>query len=143
MAPVIVLHAKDDMLVMQEEIFGPILPIRTYETLDDAIAYVNDHPRPLALYYFDDDQKRIDKMLRETVSGGVTVNDCLIHFAQDDIPFGGVGPSGIGHYHGREGFETFTKKKPVVYQSRFSALKFFRPPYKARIDKAFRFLLGK
>ena len=143
MAPVIVLHPKDDMLVMQEEIFGPILPIRTYETIDEAITYVNDHPRPLALYYFDDNQKRIEKMLRETVSGGVTVNDCLLHFAQDDIPFGGVGHSGIGHYHGREGFETFTKKKPVVYQSRLSAVRFMYPPYKERIDKVFRFLLGK
>jgi acyl-CoA reductase-like NAD-dependent aldehyde dehydrogenase len=143
MAPVIVLHPKDEMIVMQEEIFGPILPIRTYDTLDDAIAYLNDHPRPLALYYFDDDQKRIDKILRSTVSGGVTINDCLLHFAQDDLPFGGVGHSGIGHYHGREGFETFTKKKPVLYQSRFSATGLLRPPYKERIEQAFRWLLGK
>lgn len=143
MAPVFILHPKDDMLVMQEEIFGPILPIKTYEKIDDAIAYVNDHPRPLALYYFDDDQKRIDRILKETISGGVTVNDCLLHFAQDDLPFGGVGHSGVGHYHGREGFETFTKKKPVLYQSRLSATKFLRPPYKERIDQAFRWLLGK
>ncbi len=143
MAPTILLHPKDDMLVMQEEIFGPILPIRTYETLDDAIAYVNEHPRPLALYYFDDDQKRIDRVLRDTVSGGVTINDTVLHFAQDDLPFGGTGASGMGHYHGREGFETFTKKKPVFYQSRLSGTKLLWPPYKERIDWVLKLLLGK
>jgi len=143
MAPSVVLHAKDDMLVMQEEIFGPILPIRTYETLDEAITYVNEHPRPLALYYFDDDQKRVDKVLKQTVSGGVTVNDCLLHAAQSDLPFGGVGNSGIGHYHAKEGFDAFTKKKPILYQSRFSGTKYFRPPYGERIDWAIKMLLGK
>lgn len=143
MAPTVVLHAKDEMLVMQEEIFGPILPVRTYEKLDDAIDYVNDHPRPLALYYFDHDQKKIDRVLRETISGGVCINELLVHFAQPDLPFGGVGPSGMGHYHGREGFETFTKSKPVFYQSRFTAMGMLRPPYKERIDAVMKFLLGK
>lgn len=143
MAPVLVLHAKDDALVMQEEIFGPILPIRTYESLDEAIAYVNDHPRPLALYFFENDGSAIDKVLRETISGGVGINETLLHVAQSDLPFGGIGPSGMGHYHGREGFETFTKKKPVFYQSRINGMSLLRPPYGPRLDTALRFLLGK
>jgi acyl-CoA reductase-like NAD-dependent aldehyde dehydrogenase len=143
MAPVIVLHPKEEMIVMQEEIFGPILPVRAYESLDEAIGYVNDHPRPLALYYFDHDQKRIDKVLEQTISGGVSINETLLHVAQSDMPFGGVGPSGMGHYHGREGFETFTKKKPVFYQSRINGMALFRPPYKERIDFVLRTFLGK
>ena len=143
MAPQLVLHAKDDSMLMQEEIFGPILPIRTYETLDDAIAYVNDHPRPLALYFFDHDQKRIDKVLGETISGGVCVNETMLHVAQDDLPFGGVGPSGMGQYHAKEGFDSFTKKKPVFYQSRINGSALLRPPYGPKIDFALKMLLGK
>ena len=143
MAPHLVLHAKDDSVLMQEEIFGPILPIRTYETLDEAIAYVNDHPRPLALYFFDHDQKRIDKMLRETISGGVSINETMLHVAQDDLPFGGVGPSGMGAYHAKEGFDAFTKKKPVFYQSRINGSALLRPPYGPKIDFALKMLLGK
>ncbi len=143
MAPILLLHPKDEMIIMQEEIFGPILPIFTYEKLDEAINYVNDHPRPLALYYFDNNQRRIDRVLRETVSGGVTINDTMLHVAQSDLPFGGAGPSGIGAYHGREGFEAFTKKKPVFYQSRISATNILRPPYAERIDWVLKTLLGK
>jgi acyl-CoA reductase-like NAD-dependent aldehyde dehydrogenase len=143
MAPIILLHVKDEMDVMQEEIFGPILPVFSYEKLDEAINYVNDHPRPLALYYFDNNQRRIDKMLRETVSGGVTINDCMLHVAQADLPFGGAGPSGIGAYHGKEGFDSFTKKKPVFYQSRISGTQMLRPPYAERIDWILKQLLGK
>lgn len=143
MAPVIVLHPKDEMIVMQDEIFGPILPVRTYEKLDEAIDYVNDHERPLALYYFDHDQRRIDRVLRETISGGVTINSALLHVAQSDLPFGGVGHSGMGAYHGREGFETFTKKKPVFYQSRIDTTSMLHPPYKNTVDRFLRFLLGK
>lgn len=143
MAPLLVLHPKEEMVLMQEEIFGPILPILTYEKLDEAIDYVNDHPRPLALYYFDHDQRRVDRVLRETVAGGVTVNDVMLHVVQADLPFGGAGPSGIGSYHGREGFETFTKKKPVFYQSRISATSMLRPPYAERADWLLRQLVGK
>jgi coniferyl-aldehyde dehydrogenase len=143
MAPQLVLHPKDDMMLMQEEIFGPILPIRTYETLDEAIAYVNDHPRPLALYFFDHDQKRIDKVLGETISGGVSINETMLHVAQDDLPFGGVGASGMGAYHAREGFEAFTKKKPVFYQSRINGSGLLRPPYGSKLDFALKMLLGK
>ena len=143
MAPTIILHAKEDMVVMQEEIFGPILPIRTYEKLDDAIDYVNDHPRPLALYFFENDQKKVQRVLRETISGGVTINDTLLHCAQSDLPFGGAGASVMGSYHGKEGFDTFTQKRGVFYQSRFSGSGMFRPPYKERIEFLLKFLLGK
>ncbi len=143
MSPHLVLHAKDDTILMQEEIFGPILPIRTYETLDEAIAYVNDHPRPLALYFFDHDQKRIDKVLRETIAGGVCINETMLHVAQDDLPFGGIGSSGTGHYHAKEGFDAFTKKKPIFYQSRINGSALLRPPYGPKIDFALKMLLGK
>jgi acyl-CoA reductase-like NAD-dependent aldehyde dehydrogenase len=143
LAPTLVLSADEDSPLMQEEIFGPILPIRTYDKLDDAIDYVNDHPRPLALYLFDDEAKTVDRVLRETISGGVCVNDTLLHCAQTDLPFGGVGNSGMGHYHGREGFDTLTKKKPVFYQSRLSGTGLLRPPYKERINLALKLLLGK
>lgn len=96
--------------------------------VSDAIAYVNDHPRPLALYVFDHDEEAVEKVLAETISGGVTVNDTMLHIAQDDMPFGGVGPSGMGHYHGKEGFDTFTKKKPAFYQARLNATDIMRPP---------------
>lgn len=143
MAPVLVLHAKEDSLLMQEEIFGPILPIKTYETLDEAIAYVNDHPRPLSLYFFEYDQKAIDKVLRETISGGVGINETMLHVAQSDLPFGGTGPSGMGHYHAREGFETFSKKKAVFYQSRINSTALLKPPFGSRIDFVLKMLLGK
>lgn len=142
MAPTLVLHPKDEMLLMQEEIFGPILPVKTYETLDEALAYVNDHPRPLALYLFDDDQKRTDKVLRETVSGAACVNTAMLHFAMSDLPFGGVGGSGMGSYHGKDGFDTFTKKKPVVYQARINASSMMRQPYSGTLDFALKMLIG-
>jgi coniferyl-aldehyde dehydrogenase len=142
-APTLVIDPKEEMTIMQEEIFGPLLPIVPYDTLETAIAYVNDHPRPLSLYYFDNNQSRIDRVLRETVSGGVTINDVFFHFAQSDLPFGGSGPSGMGAYHGREGFEAFTKKKPVFYQSRLSASPMLRPPYRDRINWLLKTLLGK
>jgi coniferyl-aldehyde dehydrogenase len=142
LAPTLVLDPTDEMLVMQEEIFGPILPIVTYQKLDEAIGYVNDHPRPLALYFFGHDKAATDRVLNETVSGGVTVNETMLHFAQDDVPFGGIGPSGMGHYHAHEGFETFTKKKPVFRQARVNASGLLRPPYGKTVDRLLKFLLG-
>jgi acyl-CoA reductase-like NAD-dependent aldehyde dehydrogenase len=142
LAPTLVLDPSDEMLVMQEEIFGPILPVVTYQTLDEAIAYVNDHPRPLALYVFSHDRSATDRVLAETVSGGVTVNETLLHVAQDDVPFGGVGPSGMGHYHAHEGFETFTKKKPVFRQARVNTTGLMRPPFGKTIDRLLKFLIG-
>jgi coniferyl-aldehyde dehydrogenase len=141
--PVALLDPNDAMQVMQEEIFGPILPVLTYSELDQALQYVNDHPRPLAVYYFDTDPRRVQRVLMETVSGGVTVNDVIYHIAQNNLPFGGVGASGMGHYHGRDGFKTFSKKKGVFLQSRFSTLKFLRPPYGPLTDRIIRFLLRK
>ncbi|EXI82292.1 MAG: Coniferyl aldehyde dehydrogenase [Candidatus Accumulibacter appositus] len=127
--PLALLKVNDQQAVMQEEIFGPLLPIRTYRHLDDAIAFVSSRPRPLALYYFDSDSERIERVLDETLAGGVTINDTILHIAQDDLPFGGVGPSGMGRYHGFEGFETFSAKKGVFRQSRLSAIGLFKPPY--------------
>jgi coniferyl-aldehyde dehydrogenase len=128
------------MGVMQEEIFGPILPVVTYRTMEEAVAYVNARPRPLALYYFDKDMNRINYVLEQTMSGGVTLNDCIFHLAQHNLPFGGVGPSGMGHYHGFDGFVTFSKKRGVMLQRRFSGMAIMRPPYKNR-RKLFESLL--
>jgi len=140
---VALLNVDDGMRVMQEEIFGPILPVPSYRDLDGALRYVNEHPRPLALYYFDHDSARVDHVLQSTVSGGVTVNDVIYHIAQNNLPFGGVGPSGMGRYHGRAGFETFSAQKGVLLQSRFTTLKFLRPPYGPMADRLIRFLLRK
>ena len=127
--PLALLGVGDAQRVMQEEIFGPLLPLRPYRHFDEAIAFVNSRPRPLALYYFDSDRERIERVLNETVSGGVTINDTILHIAQDDLPFGGVGASGMGCYHGFEGFETFSSKKGVFRQSRLSGIGLFKPPY--------------
>ncbi len=140
-APTLLLDVKSDMAVMREEIFGPVLPVIGYETLDEAIAFVNARPRPLALYFFEHDPAGIDRVLRCTVSGGVTINDTLLHVAQDDLPFGGVGSSGMGRYHGREGFETFSHLKPVFHQSRLNGLALFRPPYGKRFEALIKLLL--
>ena len=120
-----------------------MLPVRTYEKLDDAIAYVNDHPRPLALYYFGNERASIDRILSQTTSGGVTINETMLHVAQEDLPFGGVGASGMGQYQGQEGFETFSKKKAVFRQSRINTTGLLRPPYGKTADRLLAFLLGK
>ena len=131
----LVLNVSDDMKLMQDEIFGPLLPIVPYQRIEDAFAYVNDRPRPLALYYFGYDKAEQQRVLHETHSGGVCLNDTLLHVAQDDMPFGGVGPSGMGHYHGHEGFLTFSKAKGVFIKQRFNAAKFIYPPYGTGIQK--------
>ncbi|MCD9029543.1 coniferyl aldehyde dehydrogenase [Luteimonas sp. BDR2-5] len=130
--PTLLFGTTDAMQVMQEEIFGPLLPVVSYRTLDEAIAYVNDRPRPLALYYFDDHRGRQDEVLARTRSGGVTLNDCLYHLAQHNLPFGGVGPSGMGQYHGFDGFVTFSKKRPVMVQRRLAATALLRAPWAQR-----------
>jgi coniferyl-aldehyde dehydrogenase len=141
--PVILQDLNDGMLAMQEEIFGPILPVTTFREIEETLRYVNDHERPLALYYFDYDARRVDYVLQSTVSGGVTINDVIYHIAQNNLPFGGVGASGMGHYHGNAGFETFSKKKGVLMQSRWSSLTFMRPPYGPLSERVIRFLLRK
>jgi coniferyl-aldehyde dehydrogenase len=130
LAPVLVVDPPLHLELMREEIFGPILPLVPYDSVDDALRFIVGRPRPLALYWFDRDRARIDAMLRATHAGGVTINDVLLHIAQDSMPFGGVGPSGMGQYHGRWGFETFSKLKPVFEQARFNLLGLFGPPYR-------------
>lgn len=142
-APTLLLNVDDSMAVMQEEIFGPVLPIVTHRGVEDAVQYVNARPRPLALYYFDFDSSRARNVIERTVSGGASINDTLIHFACDDLPFGGVGPSGIGAYHGIEGFETFSHKKGVFYQSKLNAAAALAPPYGPRVERMLAFLMGK
>jgi coniferyl-aldehyde dehydrogenase len=141
--PTLLWNVSDQMTVMQEEIFGPVLPVVTYRSLDEAIEYVNARPRPLALYYFDPNSKRVDAVLARTTSGGVTVNDTIFHIAQNDLPFGGVGASGMGSYHGFDGFLTFSKKKGVFLQSRFTTLGMLRPPYGALARRVSDFLIGR
>jgi coniferyl-aldehyde dehydrogenase len=140
--PILLLDVRDDMQVMQEEIFGPILPIMTYRSLDDAVAYVNQHPRPLALYYFDRDETRSRDVIQRTTSGGTSINDIALHSFVDDLPFGGIGPSGMGVYHSFEGFETFSHKKGVFVQSRLNAAGLFSPPYGERLNKLLNVLIG-
>ena len=135
MAPVLVFGATSGMQLMQEEIFGPILPVISYDRLDDAITHINSGPRPLALYWFGNDTGVRDDVLRRTVSGGVTVNDTLMHIAHDGLPFGGVGDSGWGAYHGEQGFLRFCHQKSVLVQSRFAMGSLFYPPYGARFDQ--------
>lgn len=129
MTPKLVFNVNDGMKIMQEEIFGPILPVLNLENIEDAIDYINDHPKPLALYYFDRNFKRVKHFLKYTQSGGVTVNDTIYHLGQHNLPFGGVGNSGMGHYHGFDGFQTFSKKRAIMKQRRFAASDFLRPPY--------------
>ena len=123
------LEPGDDATVMQEEIFGPVFPIKGYRTLDEAIAYVNAHDRPLALYPFSHDKASVEKILRNTLAGGVSVNDTLFHFAITTLPFGGIGPSGMGAYHGRAGFDAMSKQLPILWQARRTGGDLLKPPY--------------
>ncbi|CRM19100.1 Coniferyl aldehyde dehydrogenase [Pseudomonas sp. 37 R 15] len=131
----LLLNVSDEMTVMQDEIFGPLLPIVPYRGIDQAFAYINQRPRPLALYYFGYNKSEQNRVLHETHSGGVCLNDTLLQVAQDDLPFGGIGPSGMGHYHGHEGFLTFSKAKGVLVKQRLNAAKLIYPPYGKSIQK--------
>jgi coniferyl-aldehyde dehydrogenase len=137
--PTVVVDATDDMRVMQEEIFGPILAIRAYDDCDEIFPYLAGRPRPLALYYFDDDRARVDRVLHETVSGGVAVNDTLLQFMQEALPFGGVGDSGMGRYHGFEGFVTMSNQRAVYRAGFFNFNRLAHPPYRGYM----RFLLDR
>jgi coniferyl-aldehyde dehydrogenase len=118
-----------------------LLPLVMYENLDEAIAFVNARPRPLALYVFAKSETAIDRVLLQTVAGGVTVNDTLLHIAQENLPFGGVGASGMGAYHGEEGFRRFSHMKPVFTQSRFNVVRLFNPPYGRLFSVLMKFLI--
>jgi len=131
----LLLNVSDEMTLMQDEIFGPLLPIVPYKGLDEAFAYINSRPRPLALYYFGYNKAEQQRVLDETHSGGVCLNDTLLHVPQEDLPFGGIGPSGMGHYHGHEGFLTFSKAKGVLTKQRFNAARLIYPPYGKSIQK--------
>jgi len=127
--PTLILQPGDDATVMQDEIFGPILPIRSYRSLDEAIATVNGRDRPLALYPFSHDKATVEKIIGQTLAGGVTVNDTLLHFAINGLPFGGIGASGMGAYHGRAGFDAMSKRLPVLWQTRRAGSDLLKPPY--------------
>jgi coniferyl-aldehyde dehydrogenase len=133
----LVINPSDDMQVMQDEIFGPILNVKTYRQVDECLAYINNRPRPLALYYFGKDALERERVLQETTAGGVSVNDIAMHYACDDLPFGGVGGSGMGHFHGFDGFKTFSHAKGVFKQGKVNLPKLMGtlPPYSEKVDK--------
>lgn len=136
--PTLVLNPSEDMKVMQEEIFGPVLPVKTYEKVEESVNYVNSKDRPLGLYYFGNNKREQDYVLRNTTSGGVTLNDVISHITQENLPFGGVGPSGMGSYHGYDGFKEFSHAKSVYKQTKINLNKLagLVPPYKNKSDKA-------
>ena len=134
----IIKNVTDEMKVMQEEIFGPVLPVKTYKAVDQAVDYVNEHDRPLGLYYFGDDKAEQERVLTRTISGGVTTNDVIFHVSMEDLPFGGVGPSGMGSYHAIEGFREFSHARAVYQQPKIDIAKLggFKPPYGKATEKA-------
>jgi coniferyl-aldehyde dehydrogenase len=139
--PHLILGVNDDMVVMQNEIFGPLLPVKTYKTLDEVVAYVNGKDRPLGFYVFTNDKAREQELLTSTISGGVTINNCMLHVAQHDLPFGGIGPSGMGQYHGYEGFLEFSKLRPVFKAPRLPIIDIFYPPYSGKTRKILDLLI--
>jgi coniferyl-aldehyde dehydrogenase len=141
LAPTVVTGATDPMRIMQEEIFGPVLPVIAYRDLDEAIAYVNARPRPLALYYFGSNNDHRRKVLALTTSGNVTVNNTVMHYAQEDLPFGGVGPSGIGAYHGVEGFKALSHAKGIFQQGRWNLSGVLRPPFGPVANMILKFMM--
>tara|TARA_Y100000780_G_scaffold212470_1_gene212763 strand:- start:717 stop:2174 length:1458 start_codon:yes stop_codon:yes gene_type:complete len=136
-------NVNDDMRAMQEEIFGPVLPVKTYRHIDEAIDYVNDHDRPLGLYFFGQDSDEREKVLSRTISGGVTINDVIFHVSMEDLPFGGVGPSGMGSYHGVEGFREFSHARSIYTQPKIDVAKLggFKPPYGPATEKAVKTMM--
>jgi coniferyl-aldehyde dehydrogenase len=140
MLPVLVFDTQPDMRLMQEEIFGPVLPVLAYDTLAQAVAYINARPRPLALYWFGRDKVAREQVLSGTVSGGVCINDTLMHIAHDNLPFGGVGESGWGAYHSLTGFLRFCQQKPVLISSAWARGDLLYPPYGLRFQRALRWI---
>ena len=143
LAPTLVIDPAEDLALMREEIFGPVLPVRTYRQLDEAIDYVNRRPRPLALYYFGEDAAKRDRVLARTISGGASVNETLMHVVVETLPFGGVGASGIGAYHGEIGFQTFSHRKGVFLQSRLNGAALLRPPFGRLTGLMLKFLMRR
>lgn len=141
MPPVIVSEPAPESDLMQNEIFAPVLPLMHYDTLDNAIAFINARPRPLALYVFGDNSRDIDKVRTNTVSGGLCINEVIMHVAQHDLPFGGVGDSGTGAYHGKAGFDRLSHMKPIFVQSKLNGLNILLPPYGGLFKKAMALFL--
>jgi coniferyl-aldehyde dehydrogenase len=139
--PTLVLDVSEDMRIMREEIFGPLLPVMTYRRMAEVIAYVNARPRPLALYLFTGDRALQDRVIRSTLSGGVVINDCILHAVQHDLPFGGVGNSGMGQYHAYEGFLEFSKLRPVFTQAPATAVSLMHPPYGRIFERVYRWMM--
>ncbi|HNN87685.1 MAG TPA: aldehyde dehydrogenase family protein, partial [Pseudomonadales bacterium] len=141
----LIVEPKESMKVMQEEIFGPLLPMRSYQHIDDAIDYINAHPRPLALYLFSDDAREKERVLSRTISGGVTVNDVIQHVSCEDMPFGGIGASGMGNYHAIEGFKTFSHARSVYTQSKINMMQLMgmKPPYGDKVNKILDAMIKK
>ena len=133
--PTLVIDPPEDSAIMQEEIFGPVMPIKPYDDLSEAVDYINAHDRPLGLYYFGNDKQETEQVLNKTTSGGVTLNDVIMHISQENLPFGGVGPSGMGAYHGEDGFRTFSHAKSVFRQATFNPAEKLglRPPYSEKL----------
>ena len=139
-APTLIIDPDESLAVMQEEIFGPVMPVKSYDQVEETIDYINDRDRPLGLYYFGSDDQEESKVVNHTTSGGVTVNDVIMHISQEDLPFGGVGPSGMGSYHGYDGFKTFSHAKAVFKQTKLPVAEMagLRPPYGEKLLKAVR-----
>jgi len=140
MPPIVVLQPDGDAELMRHEIFGPILPVIGYATLEEAIGRVAAGDRPLALYPFSRDRATVERILRHTLAGGVTVNDTLLHSTAGELPFGGVGASGMGAYRGRAGFDAMSKALPILWQRRRAASDRLRPPY-AKVERLIRILV--
>lgn len=141
MPPVVLTDAPDHARIMQEEIFGPVLPVVAYDTIEEACRYISDRPHPLALYLFSHDKQVIEIVLEKTQSGGVAINDTLLHCVQEELPFGGVGESGMGAYHGEAGFRTFSHARSVFRQARFNGAGMTRPPYGSRMNRLLSLLM--
>ncbi len=136
--PTLVLNPTDEMKIMQEEIFGPVLPVKEYEDFDETVNYVNSKDRPLGLYLFSKDKSKEKKVLDNTTSGGVTLNDVIWHIGQEELPFGGVGPSGTGSYHGHDGFKEFSHAKAVYKQFSADLMAQMMPPYKGKMFESMK-----
>jgi coniferyl-aldehyde dehydrogenase len=139
--PTLVLDVNDEMQIMQEEIFGPLLPIMTYRDLGEVIAYVNARPYPLAFYLFTHNKAIQERVVYHTLSGGVAINDCVVHAVQHDLPFGGIGNSGLGQYHAYEGFLEFSKLRPVFHQAPRTAVAFMYPPYGRTFERVYNWMM--
>jgi coniferyl-aldehyde dehydrogenase len=141
LSPHIILNAQDDMSVMQDEIFGPILPIKPYSQLSEVLEYINGNERPLALYLFSKDKSIQDFVIKNTLSGGVSLNDVMYHVAQHDLPFGGIGNSGMGHYHGFDGFVEFSKMRPILKQAPIAGTKLLAPPFGRLFNTLYKLMM--